>query len=106
MARPANAIPAMAPARPIKAPSTINWRMTRNLVAPSAKRMASSGWRAVARTSERLATLAQAVRNTSAAMPNSSQSGSSYWVRSGEMPLPAGRTENCNFRNSFAPSAL
>ena len=59
----------------------------------------------VARTSDRLARLAHAVSRTSAAMAKSSQRESSHCVRSGEMPLAAGRTEN-EARNSAACSPL
>lgn len=44
--------------------STINWRATRHLLAPSARRTAISGCRASARASIRFVTFAEATRST------------------------------------------
>ena len=46
-----------------------NWRMMWPRPAPSAERVASSRFRAVARISSRLATLAQAINSTSPTAP-------------------------------------
>ena len=47
-----------------------SWRTMRPRPAPRAERMANSRWRPVARTSRRLATLAQAISNTSPQAPS------------------------------------
>ena len=66
-------IPRMPSTSPIAPPTTesatlsvSNWRMIRPRPAPIAARMATSRLRAVARTSSRFATLAQAIRRTNA----------------------------------------
>jgi hypothetical protein len=75
-AKRASRSPAAAPAHAIRVPSITSCLTTRSVVAPSAKRSASSASRVVARTSERLATLAQAVSRTSPAIARRNQSGS------------------------------
>ena len=74
----ADEIPGPAPARrPSSASITLSvssWRMMRARFAPSAERMANSRLRPVARTSSRLATLAQAISSTRPTAPSRTSS--------------------------------
>ena len=60
----------MPPARDSNTLSVSNWRTMRARPAPSAERIANSRLRTVARTSSRLATLAQEISSTSPTAPS------------------------------------
>ena len=63
-------MPRMPPARESNTLSVSNWRTMRARPAPSAERIANSRLRTVARTSSRLATLAQEISSTSPTAPS------------------------------------
>ena len=65
----ATSSPATPPMRPSSAVSVRSWRTSRCQRAPSATRTAISFWRAVARVSNRFATLAHAMSRTSVTEP-------------------------------------
>ena len=66
--------PAAPPASASARLSVRNWRTSRERLAPSAVRTATSFWRAAARASSMWATLAQAIRRTNATAPSSTRS--------------------------------
>ena len=66
--------------------------MSRQRPAPIASRIAISFWRAVARASKRLATLAQAISSTSPTTAMRRRSGRENSLRRSERPLLPGTT--------------
>ena len=75
MPQPANSTPSPPPMRERTRLSVSSCRTSRQRLAPSAVRMAISFWRAAARASSRLATLAQVMIRTKPTAPSSTSSG-------------------------------
>jgi hypothetical protein len=75
--------------------SVSNWRIIRPRLAPSAVRMTKSRCRALVRTSNKLATLAQAISNTKPTAPNKTnkagRTGPTSWSRNGITATPMSR---------------